>query len=421
MPRDGLRVEIRPLTLVTLVLFGVFLVLLAALTVLQISLASLTGEPDAWSIANQNLVDWLLPLLPLLLALMLAIVVHEGGHALAGRLVGLWLYQCKIGPLVLTRTRRGVRLSLSKHRWSGGHVISCPLDDRSLRRRYGVFAAGGPLASLVLTMLAGWLARDFLTSCVTGGDPFLCLPYPDPFNERMPSFWMLLLLSTVSVSTVAFISTAIPYALKDQTSDGFKVLTALRSGPASECALLFWQIACYRLRGVRPREWPAAAVLRAVTLADTPSRRCNASIYAYCRALDSGDVASAGVYLDAALASVTPPERVQPTLALEAAFFEARYRFNLPAAQFWQSQGKGSRFEALMQARAGAAMLLAEGRAQEAAALATSGLAVLLKVRQTRQELFIGLAMEEDSLRGLIAEAQRQQAAQAQMPPAEQI
>ncbi len=417
MLRDRLRVEMRPLTIVTLVLFGVFLVLLLALTVLQVFLASLTGEPDAWSIANQNLVGWLLPSAALLLALIPVIAVHEGGHALAGRLVGLWLYQCKIGPLVLTRTRRGVRLSLTRRRWSGGHVISCPLDDRSLRLRYGVFAAGGPLASLVLTALAGWLARDFLASCVTSNNPLLCLPYTDPFNAGTPDFWTLLLLSTVFISAIAFISTIIPSARKDQTSDGFKVLTALRSGPASECALLFWQIACYLLRGVRPREWPATAVLRAVTLADTPVRRRNASIYAYCQALDSGDIASAGVYLDAALASVTPPERVQPTLALEAAFFEARYRFNLPAAQFWQSQGKSSRLEGIMQARAGAALLLAEGRAQEAATLASSGLAALLKARQTRQDTFIGLKMEESNLRDLIAEAQRQQAAQAQTSP----
>jgi hypothetical protein len=137
-----------------------------------------------------------------------------------------------------------------------------------------------------------------------------------------------------------------------------------------------------------------------------------ACLYAYSWAVDNG-VASAGILLDQALATCATPAAPPPALALEAAYFEARYRSNLAAAYAWLAygKGKGSEWEQMLVARAEAAILLAEGHAQQAEARADAGL-TLLQAGRTGDPV-APLPMEAEHLRELIAEAQRRQRAEA--------
>src|SRR5262249_55294630 len=71
------------------------------------------------------------------------------------------------------------------------------------------------------------------------------------------------------------------------------------------------------------------------------------------------------------------PAEFRPALLLEAAFFDARYRHDVPAARAWLEQAQGGHAERPTRLRAEAAILWAEGRYAEAAVLAEAGLAAI--------------------------------------------
>src|SRR5262249_51426465 len=135
------------------------------------------------------------------------------------------------------------------------------------------------------------------------------------------------------------------------------------------------QLTSYLLTGVRPREWPSDLVLRRIALAEKPADEHPACVIAYYWALDTSDIVSAGAFLDRTLATLKRPSKPHAALALEAAYFEARYRSNLTAARTWLREGKGTQFEPVLRPRAEMAILLGEGRYEEALLRAEEGLA----------------------------------------------
>src|SRR5205807_2504035 len=80
--------------------------------------------------------------------LVLAAVAHEGGHLLAGRVVGLRPLLARVGPITFRRFGRGWRAGWDwKAGWLGGLAV-CDLRGAS-RWRLLLFLAGGPLGGLV--------------------------------------------------------------------------------------------------------------------------------------------------------------------------------------------------------------------------------------------------------------------------------
>jgi hypothetical protein len=88
--------------------------------------------------------------------LVLAIAVHELGHLLGGRPVGLSPRFAHVGPITLAR--QGGRWPLgwdARQPWLGRAVCD---PQRTSRWRAAVFVGAGPLASLVAAAAAGLLA-----------------------------------------------------------------------------------------------------------------------------------------------------------------------------------------------------------------------------------------------------------------------
>src|SRR5690606_14570496 len=82
------------------------------------------------------------------------VAVHEAGHLLAGHLVGLRLVWCRVGPLGVLRTPRGLRVVWTgMEEYDSGEVGMVPADEERFRWRYAWTIAGGLLASLALTVL----------------------------------------------------------------------------------------------------------------------------------------------------------------------------------------------------------------------------------------------------------------------------
>ncbi len=97
--------------------------------------------------------------------------------------------------------------------------------------------------------------------------------------------------------------------------------------------------------------------------------------------------------------NVLPPV-ARPGFALEAAYFEALYQHNAAAARIWLQQAKGGMVDSCTRLRVEAAVLLAEGKREEAIAKAQEGLIV------AKNAIYAGLGhMEEAWLRNLLPDA----------------
>ena len=92
------------------------------------------------------------------LILLLTTAVHELGHLLAGRLVGLRFHLLIIGPLRISRENGRLRMDLHKSAAIfSGMTGSTPGDARNLSQRLLIFTLGGPLASLLQAIVTAGL------------------------------------------------------------------------------------------------------------------------------------------------------------------------------------------------------------------------------------------------------------------------
>lgn len=93
---------------------------------------------------------------------LLVVGWHELGHLVGGRLTGGRFLLYIIGPFQWQRTPAGIRFSWNRRiNLAGGMAACLPMDQRDLTRRFALMIAGGPLASLVLVVLALWVAAGF--------------------------------------------------------------------------------------------------------------------------------------------------------------------------------------------------------------------------------------------------------------------
>jgi hypothetical protein len=98
-------------------------------------------------------------------ALFICLVAHELGHLCAGLVVGFRFHLFAIGPLLIERKEAG-RIGIGWNRvlsFYGGAVSTLPNKTDGLRRRYAIAVAGGPLASLLVAILAA-ASMDLLRS-----------------------------------------------------------------------------------------------------------------------------------------------------------------------------------------------------------------------------------------------------------------
>lgn len=137
----------------------------------------------------------------------------------------------------------------------------------SLRRQMLVLVAGGPLASLLLTILA-----VALTSI---SDP------------RFAAYSLFVAATSFGI----FLVTLIPVRAGGFMSDGMQIIDVLRGGSAVLERSALMRIFALSLDGVRPRDWDPSAIEDLTKIgADDPLRRTGAALCLLYRAMDSRDV-----------------------------------------------------------------------------------------------------------------------------------
>jgi hypothetical protein len=234
--------------------------------------------------------------------LILGLIVHEVGHALAAHLVGFRVRLVRVGWLTATATPAGWRLQLQRGRTLSGWVNAIPVRPEHLRIRDAVFVAGGPAAHLLLSGAALGAATVWRGALVPA----------------------VVLLLTLSLELV-------PLGLRREGRwlDGDWLLAwSVRPRLAAQrVALAALHLAIET--GQRPREWDE----RWARLATLGQRRHASStevagdILGYTWALDRGLIDDAGRLLARAFAGrcLLPADQCAAVI-VEAAFFVARYR-----------------------------------------------------------------------------------------------
>lgn len=289
-------------------------------------------------------------------ALIVATLLHEFGHAAAGYVAGLRVARVQLGPLeIRDYGRPHVRLVPSLQ----AGVVLVPFDRTAALEplRWGliVSTAAGPLIGLV------------------SGAVILALDGGPRFDV---SFSLAQAVGHVSV--ILGLLNLLPLRSGEQLADGRRIFSLLLRNRESGHILVATLMVAEALSGRRPREWdPGLLALMERSPDEVFARLC-----LYEAAIDRGEIEAAGRHLDAAVVLRSVKWTAADILFTEAAYYAARHRSDARAARALLGLADGGDVADYMRARAEAAVLCAEGRGLEGRQRAVVGLAALKRAER---------------------------------------
>ncbi len=302
--------------------------------VIGIGVGYAIGKMAATGTSSSTLPAWVkISLIGLLIpAFFVAIGVHEGGHAVAGVKVGFDFKMYVVGPFMWEKDTTGWRFKWNRNvNTAGGMVMCLPTDTQDLPRRFSIFAAGGPLASLLLAVLAyGIYAMGFKGS-----------PKGDIANEIMGSFFLF----TAFLSMFFFITTAIPLHVGGFYSDGARIIRLLRGGDRAQFDSLLLKFVTQSSSGIRPKLLNINEIEEGLAIGQRINEPFTVYLhsYLYQAALDKGEVEKAEKHLlDYIGEADNIPDGIRNMVWLEATFFYAYAKKDLAEAEKYLNQYQAS-------------------------------------------------------------------------------
>jgi hypothetical protein len=330
-----------------------------------------------------------------------AVIIHELAHLLAALALDLRIIFFRLGPVAILRAAKGFKLQRTSGapRMLGG-VAALPKGGRISRWRMVIFVVAGSVANLMVATLCFWGVYWLNEATI--------LLYP----SRPLTFWNKILVprsqaaSCLSIAglmnLICFIEILVPARRKGVSSDAARLLDLLRKGTLGDIDWLVTILHGALLDGIRPRDWNSAYVEAMLTARTGTPKDAIANLFAYYHARDTGRIDLAGQLIDLAVAQRQGyPLALHPSILLEAAYFEGRYRHNAAGAREWLQQAQRGQVESQTRLRAEAAVLWAEGRFADAAAKVQEGLAVLAQSADPG-----GALAEEDWLKDVLERSQ---------------
>ena len=290
-------------------------------------------------------------------ALIVATVMHELGHAAAGYAAGLRVARVQLGPIeIRDYARPHVRLVWSLQ----AGVVLVPFDRTAalgpLRWGLLVSTAAGPLIGLVsgaviLGLAGGWRFDDALS-------------LPQAVGQ---------------ISLILGVLNFLPLRSGEQLADGRRIFALLARNRESGLILAATLMLVEGLSSRRPRDWdPALLAIMERSPDEVFARLC-----LYEAAIDRGAIETAGRHIDAAVALRSVKwTAADAILFTEAAYYAARHRGDARAARALLGLADGGDVVDYLRARAEAAVLCAEGRGLEGRQRAVAGLAALERARR---------------------------------------
>jgi hypothetical protein len=265
------------------------------------------------------------PILPLILLIPIIIFVigwHEIGHAIVGVKVGFDFRMFVVGPFLWEKQNSTWRFRWNKDiNKAGGLVLCLPKDTENLSRRFLLFAAGGPLASLLLSLITILIYWFFLK---------------DLIGIEIVNVSLFLI---GGMSFMIFIATSIPTKMGGFYSDGARVLRLIRGGDTAKFEILMMSIIANTSSGVRPK----LLNMNQIEEMDEIAIRLNEPFRVYIHsffhhvALDKGDFEKAEKHLlDYINVAHEIPEGIRNAVWLDATFFYAYAKKDLiEAEKYW--------------------------------------------------------------------------------------
>jgi hypothetical protein len=251
------------------------------------------------------------------------IAVHEAGHALAGLWMNFDFTTYIVGPLMWQKEEGTWHFKWNTNiNTAGGMVICMPIGTYNLTKRFAVYAAGGPLASLLLSFMTYGLYIVLLPS------------YPD--DQMLPN----LLYIIAVLSLIIFIATIVPMRANGFSTDGARVVRLLKGGDSSRLEFLILKLITGASAGIRPRDLDWTDLREAAALAKKLHDPFGVYVlsFMYQSELDRGNIDKAEVHLVAYVKEIESiPKGIHNMVWLDAAFFYAYAKKDLElATQYWQ-------------------------------------------------------------------------------------
>lgn len=306
------------------------------------------------------------------LLLLLTATVHEMGHLLAGYLVRFRFQVLVVGPLRIS----GENGRLRWQRQRGGSLfngLAASLPDKmdNLARRLLYFALGGPLASLLLSL-------------VTLG---IVLFLGSDLRRMLDYLWLWECCLFTAVASYFFLLTSIRPGTyhNGMVADGGRILMVATRSPQAERWQSLVRLNAADMAGERPSHWDKTLLQQAVMLPDNSHDYLTGVVMNYHHWLDKNDPHQALSYLDEALKlSVAWETGMRARLVLEKAFLTAAYLQDIKIARELLAQVKFNQRQVnSLYWRAKAAIHLLAGNAADARETAVHGIAAIGEENQT--------------------------------------
>jgi hypothetical protein len=249
----------------------------------------------------------------LLPALYVTIAVHEVGHLLAGRIVGMRPGGIIIGGIVIFKSGDRWLTRFDYRRMFSGGIAKVLPQERDFRPAcYGWMIAGGPLASLVFTVACGLVELRY---------------------GRGTWGWLDTLLLTALLLTVVSL---IPISSGLNRSDGARLWMLMRRPEQSRPWMALLALQTEETRGVLPRDWDLELVSQMLTASPSSGEYPFIQLLAFYRCTDQKKEEVALQHLENALAnSASAGKILRQCIFLEAASSSAFSRGNASQARTW--------------------------------------------------------------------------------------
>jgi TM2 domain-containing membrane protein YozV len=255
----------------------------------------------------------------------LVIALHECGHAFAGIKMDFDFRMFVVGPFLWDKEQNGWKFKWNKNvNISGGMVICIPKGTINLSKRFSVYAAGGPLASLLLTGIAYGLHKFMVEQTATS------------FQITISYFFGLIAF----LSLMIFFVTIIPIHVGGFSSDGARILRFIKGGEAAQFEILLIKIMGTSTSGTRPKEYDSTAVNNAIVMAKKLNAPLGVYVHAFAHqmAFDKGEMELAERHLVEYISQADEvPVGMRSAVWLDAAFFYAYAKRDIAKAiEYWQ-------------------------------------------------------------------------------------